>query len=120
RAAPLDHARVAALGAVEDVAVARRDGVETRFGEEHRSTHAPTRSAPGELVAQAREHARVRGREARLGPLLATQRRERAQELLLLRVERRGHLDLDVDVEVAAPRAVQVTHAEVLQRDDLS
>ena len=62
----------------------------------------------------------MRGGQTRLGPLLAAQRRERAQELLLLLVELARHLDLDVHVEVAAPRGVQVPHAEPLERHDLA
>ena len=52
--------------------------------------------------------------------LLAAERRERAQQLVLLGREATGHLDVDAHEQVAAAAAAQRGHAAALQPEHVT
>src|SRR5207248_9818159 len=74
-------------------------------------------SAAVEGIPQPREESLLAGSEPARRGLLATELGELPQQRLLLLVQLGGGLDRDVDDQVAAAGAVQVPHAQPVQRD---
>src|SRR5690606_17026291 len=115
RPEPPHGRRMVPLGAGEDDVVLRGAG---RVGQEDGNAHEG--SAAVERVAQPGEEALLTGGELAGRPFLAAELGELPQELLLLGVELRGGLHVDVDVQVAPAGLVEPRDALAVQPDDLA
>src|SRR5664279_1195974 len=68
-----------------------------------------------EGFAQTREHPTAKRGQSRFGELLAAQPRELGEQLRLLVVQFGGRLNVQVNIEVSAPCALQAPHAQALE-----